>query len=382
VVVSAFPARDPGYNFLSDANASLRPQVALLDKGNFREVRQQLERDTTTVGASRDWTLDCILAIAASKDRIVPDTKAALDYFYTAAAKHPDQAEFYYYYGLTLLRDGQLERAGEQFNNALKLEPKLEIAQKYLTLVTSAYYPPEIITALLFFIILLVSFTVHEYGHAYSAWKLGDDTAKNLGRLTLNPIAHLDLFGSILLPGIMLLQQTGMVFGWAKPVPVDPRNFKNPRKDHMIVSFAGPATNLMIAMTCFIILGFLMLFVRLFWPETIALDLATPYEAVSIVGPPFAKALVVIIIFVKQIFYTSLVLGCLNLLPFPPLDSSWILAGLLPGRLGIFFEKIRGFGSIIFLILVVTPVLGYLLSVPLGAAWLAFKLLFSAIGVG
>jgi Zn-dependent protease len=313
---------------------------------------------------------------------VLPDRKAALDYFYTAVAKQPDQAEFYYYYGLTLLHDGQVERAGEQFKTALKLEPDLEVAQKYLTLVSSAYYPPEIITALLFFIILLVSFTIHEYGHAYSAWKLGDDTAKNLGRLTLNPIAHLDLFGSILLPAIMLFQQTGMVFGWAKPVPVDPRNFKNPRKDHMIVSFAGPATNLMIAMICFLILGFLMLFVRILWPETISLDLATPYKAVSIVGPPFAKTLVVIIIFVKQIFYTSLVLGCLNLLPFPPLDGSWILAGLLPGQLGLFFEKIRGFGSIIFLVLVVTPVLGFLLAVPLDAAWLTFTLLFSAIGVG
>jgi Zn-dependent protease len=380
IINNAFPAKKNGYSFLSDENASLKPQVALLEKGSFQEVRQQLEQDTTD-SATRSWTVDCILGIAASNDGGTQGRKAALEYFYNAEAKKPDQGEFYYYYGLTLLEDGQVTRAGDEFKTALKVEPGLKIAEKYVDLVNNTYYPPEMISALLSIIILLVSFTVHEFGHAYSAWKLGDDTAKNLGRLTLNPIAHLDLFGSIILPGIMLAQQAGMVFGWAKPVPVDPRNFKDPRKDHMIVSLAGPATNLLLAMACLVILGVLLLVVRLFWPETISLDLATPFHSISLVGPPFAKALVVIILFIKQVFYTSLVLGCLNLLPFPPLDGSWILAGMLPENLGVIFAKIRGFGSIIFLVLVFTSVLDFLLSIPMGAAWFTFEMLFSAIGV-
>ena len=378
VISGVFPAKRPGYSFLSEANGSLQPQVALLNKGLFSQVRSQLAQNGAD-SVARDWTVDCALAIATNNGFALND-KTALEYFYTAAGKNPDKGEFYFYYGLALVRDGQMEKAGQEFKTALQIEPNLAIAGQYLDLVNNAYYPPQFVTALLFFIILMVSFTFHEYGHAYSAWKMGDDTAKNLGRLTLNPIAHLDLFGSIILPGIMLAQQSGMVFGWAKPVPVDPRNFRNPRKDHMIVSFAGPATNLMIATACFLVLGILMVVVRLFWPETITIDLATPYHAVSIVGPPFAKAMVVIVIFIKQIFYTNLVLGCLNLLPFPPLDGSWILSGLLPGRLEAFFEKVRMFGPILFLALVLSPVLGFLLSIPIEVAWVALQALFSTIG--
>lgn len=108
-------------------------------------------------------------------------------------------------------------------------------------LLHSTYNPSQLLSGLLYVFILLILFTLHEYGHAFAAWKLGDDTAEKQGRLTLNPIPHLDLFGSILLPAILLFQQSEFVFGWVRPVPVDPRNFKNPQRDHMLVSFAGPA---------------------------------------------------------------------------------------------------------------------------------------------
>jgi Zn-dependent protease len=229
---------------------------------------------------------------------------------------------------------------------------------------------------------LLILFTLHEYGHAFAAWKLGDDTSEKQGRLTLNPIPHLDLFGSIILPAILLFQQSEVIFGWARPVPVDPRNFRNPRRDHMLVSFAGPAINLLIAMLSLVLLSTIMLVVRLIWPETMTLNLATPFSSISLVGPPFSRWLILLALFLKQLFYTSLVLGCFNLLPIPPLDGSWIFSGWLPQGLRNIYEKTRQFGFVIFILLVATSVLDYVLIVPITISWGALQLLVSAMGLG
>jgi Zn-dependent protease len=227
---------------------------------------------------------------------------------------------------------------------------------------------------------LLILFTLHEYGHAFAAWKLGDDTAKVQGRLTLNPIPHLDIFGSILLPAILLFQQSDVVFGWAKPVQVNPENFKNPNRDHMLVSFAGPAVNLMVSTVCMIILGTIMLLIHVLWPEAISLNLASITSSVSMVGLPFSQGIILLIVFLKQLFYTSIVLGFFNLLPIPPLDGSWIFAGFLPQGFRNLFEKVRPFGFLFFLLLVLTPVLDYILSIPIGIAWVGLELLFTVMG--
>jgi len=231
-------------------------------------------------------------------------------------------------------------------------------------------------------ILLTFLFPLHEYGHAFAAWKLGDDTAEKQGRLTLNPIAHLDLFGSIILPALLIFQQSEFLFGWARPVPVDTRNFKNPRKDHMLVSFAGPAMNLIIAMVSLLLLGGIMLIVRLLWPQTLSLNLSQPFSSVSLVGPPFSQWLIPIIWFLKQLFYTSLILGCFNLLPIPPLDGSWIFSGWLPQGLRDMYEKIRQFGFVLFLLLVMTSVLDYILIIPITLAWGVLQFLISAMGFG
>jgi Zn-dependent protease len=378
-IVSAMArSGSPGYTFMSEANAELQPQVILLEQRSLQELERQLEQNTTNDPKSH-WTVDSISALTKY---YANDLNGALEDFRVAAEKKPDRSEFYYYYGIALLENGQADKAAQQFQTALAYDPQFDIAKRYLNLVNTTYNPSIIISSLMLVIILLILFTLHEYGHAYAAWKLGDDTAKNQGRLTLNPIPHLDPIGSIILPGILLWQQAGVVFGWAKPVPVNPGNFQDPKKDHMRVSFAGPAVNLMVCMVCFVILGSLMLFVRLLWPETLSLDLATPYSSVSIVGPPFARWLVFIVVFLKQMFYTSLVLGCFNLLPIPPLDGSWILSGLLPQRLRNGFEKTRRFGWIIFLLLVLTPVLDYFLAIPILLAEVGFEVLVSAMGLG
>jgi len=367
----------PGYAFLSQANAELGPQVKLVEQGSYQEIRQQLE--SMDKDPDRSWTIDCLSALVKTH---TSDSKGALEDFRTAAGKEPERSEFYYYYGLALLNDGQTDLAEKQFQIALTHEPKLAVAERYVNLIDTAYDPPRVVSVLITVIVLLFLFSLHEYGHAYAAWKAGDDTAKNEGRLTLNPIKHLDLFGSILLPGILLWQQSGVVFGWAKPVPVNPANFRNPRKDGMRVSFAGPGVNFLISMVCFLILGLIIIVMRLLWPETLSLDIATPFSSVSIIGPPFARALTSVVIVIKELFYTSLALGIFNLIPVPPLDGSWILSGILPQRLRDIFEKTRLLGNAIFLLLVVTHILSKIMSVPISAAWLGFQVLAMVLGFG
>jgi len=367
----------PGYAFLADGNAELNPYVDLLNQGDVYTVQAQL--DSAAESASdRHWAYDSALALAEYNDSRLDD---ALQDFYTALQKNPERSEFYFYYGLALLDNDKEDMALKQFQLALEQEPKLEIAQQYIQLIENTYRPTLIESVLMSIIVLVILFALHEYGHAYSAWKLGDDTAKNLGRVTLNPIAHLDIFGSILLPGILLLQQSGTLFGWAKPVPVNTENFKNPKKDDMVVSFAGPAVNLLISMMCVVILGLILLFIRLLWPESISLHMADPSTPVSIVGPPLPIIILVIITFIKQMFYTSLILGFFNLLPVPPLDGSWILSGALPEGARAVFEKMRQFSFVFFILLMMTPVLDYFLGIPVGLAWLGLQALISMIGL-
>ena len=154
--------------------------------------------DSSAASSSRDWTMDTALAIAKYEEH---DLNGALKDFYSALQKKPERSEFYFYYGLALLENDNADMAREQFQLALEHEPKLKIAEQYLLLVQNMYKPDLVSSALMYLVILFFLFTVHEYGHAFAAWKLGDDTAKNQGRLTLNPIVHLDLFGSIILTG-------------------------------------------------------------------------------------------------------------------------------------------------------------------------------------
>ncbi len=366
----------PGYAFLADGNSELETYVELLDKKAYKEVQAQLGSASSN-NPERNWAFDCALALAKYEDN---DLNGALQDFYTASRKNPERSEFYFYYGIALLDNEKGDMAVEQFRLALEHEPKLTIADRYIALIQNAYQPSRIASVIMVIIILSILFTLHEYGHAYAAWKLGDDTAKNQGRLTLNPIPHLDVFGSILLPAILLLQQSDVIFGWAKPVQVNSGNFKNPKKNYMLVSFAGPAVNLMVSMVCLVILGLVMLLVHVLWPETITLNLAAPSSAVSIAGAPFSKGITILIVFLKQLFYTSLVLGFLNLIPIPPLDGAWIFAGFLPERFGIFFEKARPFGFLFFLLLALTPILDYILSIPIVIAYLGLGVLFSVMG--
>ena len=187
---------------------------------------------------------------------------------------------------------------------------------------------------------VLLAITVHETSHGLAARRFGDRTAQMLGRLTLNPLKHIDPIGTILVPGLMLVLQVGFVFGWAKPVPVDWRNFKRPKQDMAWVAAAGPAANLLMA------LG---------WALLARIALALPADT--------AVALPLLLMGVAGIFINT-VLMVLNLLPLPPLDGGRVLTGLLPGRYAYQFARIEPYGIFIVLALLVSGVLGFLLWPP------------------
>ena len=182
----------------------------------------------------------------------------------------------------------------------------------------------------LFFPVLLFAVTVHEYAHGYIAYRRGDSTAKMMGRLTLNPIAHIDVVGSILIPAALML--LGLpAFGWAKPVPVDFSRLRHPKRDMLWVAAAGPASNFVMA---------------LFWASMIKLAVTVPSiysEPLSLMG----QAGVMI----------NVVLMVLNLLPLPPLDGGRIAVSLLPNRLADQYAQIERYGFIILLVLLATGVL-------------------------
>jgi Zn-dependent protease len=180
---------------------------------------------------------------------------------------------------------------------------------------------------LLFLPVLLLSVVVHEYAHAYVALRQGDDTAYMLGRVTLNPLPHIDLFGSILVPLMLWLSSAGFVFGWARPVPVNPRKYRNYRRGDILVSLAGIASNLLLA------LGFTLLIVVLIHLTRVLPALA---PSAQLLGQMAQYGILV-----------NLLLAFFNLIPIPPLDGSHVLYHLLPPRLGARYREVGRYGILI-----------------------------------
>ncbi len=200
---------------------------------------------------------------------------------------------------------------------------------------------------------VVFAITVHEVAHGWVAKKYGDHTASLLGRLTLNPIKHIDPLGTLIIPGLLLLTGTGFIFGWAKPVPVDARNFKNPLHDMAIVAFAGPLANLLMAIG---------------WALIARLGVMIGMEAISL--PLIYTGIAGISI--------NLVLALINLLPIPPLDGSRILTGMLPAKWAWQYNRLERFGFIILLLLLYSGILSVLLAYPM---YVAQKLFFTLAGL-
>ena len=180
---------------------------------------------------------------------------------------------------------------------------------------------------------ILFAITVHEVAHGWIASKLGDQTARLAGRLTLNPIKHIDPIGTILVP-LVLKIFGGFIFGWARPVPVDWRNLRNPRRDMAWVAIAGPCSNLLMV---------------LLWAALIKVILLT--------GATTSGPLMALIEMSKIGIQVNAFLMILNLLPLPPLDGSRVLAAVLPSRWAYRYNQLEQIGLIIVLVLLVTGVL-------------------------
>jgi Zn-dependent protease len=210
---------------------------------------------------------------------------------------------------------------------------------------------------------VLFSIVVHEVSHGWMAYRLGDDTAKRMGRLTLNPVPHIDLVGTVILPLIMIIMG-GPVFGWAKPVPFNPYNFNrnvNVRSGVMWVALAGPVSNLGLAF----ISSFIFVAVQKF------LTGLPPLIYFSITQ--LAQALI----------FINLVLASINLIPIPPLDGSKILMRFLPPKYSPYFLQLERYGFLIIIILLATGVFSSIVWVPVKSLYSIFllfpRLLFSLI---
>ena len=208
-----------------------------------------------------------------------------------------------------------------------------------------------LLTALALIPALVIAIVFHEVAHGWTALMLGDPTAKERKRLSLNPIRHVDPFGTLLLPGLLAL--TGApVFGWAKPVPVDKWRLDNPRFGMMAVAAAGPGTNLVLAAIGAVLLG---VFLRTIVPAS-----TDPAEITNLLMQVVASAPIggtgFVLFALSYFILVNLFLALFNLLPLPPFDGSHIVEGLLPPRAAQVYEKLRPFGfPLLFLLLLVIP---------------------------
>lgn len=193
---------------------------------------------------------------------------------------------------------------------------------------------------------LVFAIVFHEVAHGWVANRLGDPTARDLGRLTLNPISHIDLFGTIVMPLMLFVLTDGrMLFGYAKPVPINPYNFKDPKKGMALSSLAGPGVNIVMAVICSFLLRVVMAGLEGMIPETVWSWFATPVTLMLGYG---------III--------NVVLAVLNMIPIPPLDGSRVVYWLLPERQAAVYYRLEPYGVFILMGLIMLGVLGKIIG--------------------
>ena len=192
------------------------------------------------------------------------------------------------------------------------------------------------------FLVLLFSLTVHEMAHAWTADRLGDSTARRLGRVSLNPLVHADPIGTILFPLIALVYRVPLI-GWAKPVPVNVRELRNPRRDYVLVAAAGPASNLVMAIGAALLLA------------------AVPAEP-AVIGEP--NGFTPVASFLSLAIRLNVLLAVFNMLPIPPLDGGNVLMGLLPRPAAAVLNQVRPYGFLLLYALILTDGFYYLVVRP------------------
>ena len=186
--------------------------------------------------------------------------------------------------------------------------------------------------------VLLFALSFHEMAHAWAAFRLGDTTAKDEGRLTMNPIVHVDPIMTVLFPAILILVGSPLVFGAAKPVPVNTWNLRNPKRDHMWIAAAGPASNVILATVSIVL-------VNVVW---------RPLQIADAMGQDWAGMIAQVLFLCVGI---NLVLATFNIIPIHPLDGSWILSRFLSGNMETAYATLRPYGFLILIFLMYTGVL-------------------------
>ncbi len=214
----------------------------------------------------------------------------------------------------------------------------------------------------LMLLVLVFSLTVHESAHAWAAWRLGDPTARDRGRISLNPLVHLDWLGSVVVPVVLALLPGGLMFGWAKPVPVEYRNLRHPRRDHAWIATAGPASNLVLAAVFALLLG-----------VTWGLSLGHPLTGMT------ARIVSFLHVLANWGIILNVLLALFNLIPVPPLDGSWILLATLPDHQARAYLRFGRYGLIVLLIALNTG-LGRLLGAWVEAVARLYLSLAAAVG--
>lgn len=289
----------------------------------------------------------------------------AIAMFEKSAAQTPNNGDAFFPLGiLSLNYKLNAEQARSYFSRFLEYQPNDKTGLQYLELANNAVaWKGNILVIIFSVIVLIISIILHEFAHSYTAYKCGDPTSKEMGRMSFNPIAHLDPFGSVILPLILIINKSPVVFGWAKPVVIKRENLTNPDRDEVLISLSGCSMNFFLAMTGIVLLTTMGAILCIAYPHAITNGFFLSGQVTSFAGVPFAKIWAYCNMFLSTFVMANLVLGIVNFIPLPPLDGSWLIEKKFSPALREKFRKFTWVSSVFLLILLFTGVINFIISI-------------------
>lgn len=301
--------------------------------------------------------LSAILFNKASDSEAPPkDLQPALEHAMKAYETAPESYFAVYYIAVSNLMLKNWPEAEKFFTILQELDPENKAldmpVSRMAEMIRNRMKIPDFVFLLLPILVLIICVTFHEMAHSLISYKLGDPTAKAAGRLSLNPVVHMDIIGSIIVPIALVLMKSHFWVAWAKPVPINPDNFKKPRLYDTIVALSGPVFNIILGFFFALLLlgtGSLM---KVMNPSMASMNFAAPFTEIILSGVRFSTFWTILIEFLKYGVIINLYLAAFNLIPIPPLDGGHLILNLLPRRKAIWIITIllAGFAAIIALL--------------------------------